>query len=138
MRNIIGQKKSSFDFREAMDSGKIIIVNLSKGQVGENDARMLGVLFTTKVYLAALSRADMALPDLAAAPSCNFYVDEFQSFANSSFADILSEARKYKLNLVLAHQYIGQIDSDETGDRSPIRDAVFGNVGTYFVSGRSC
>ncbi len=130
IRNIIGQKQSAFDFREILDTKKILLVNLSKGQIGENNAKMLGVLFTTKIYLSALSRGDMSRQELAEAAPCNFYVDEFQSFANSSFADILSEARKYKLNLVLAHQYIGQLYSDEaTG--TMIRDAVFGNVGTF-------
>ena len=131
MRNIIGQKKSAFNFREIMDEGKMLLVNLSKGQIGENNARMLGVLFTTKIYLAALSRSDMAKSELEAARPCNFFVDEFQSFANSSFSDILSEARKYKLNLVLAHQYLGQLYTDDTGGGNAIRDAVFGNVGTF-------
>ena len=130
IRNIIGQKKSAFDFREVLDTKKILLVNLSKGQIGENNAKMLGVLFTTKIYLSALSRSEMSRQELDAAPPCNFYVDEFQSFANSSFADILSEARKYKLNLILAHQYIGQLYSDE-GSGNMIRDAVFGNVGTF-------
>ena len=131
MRNIIGQKKSAFDFRQIMDEGKMLLVNLSKGQIGENNARMLGVLFTTKIYLAALSRSDMTKSELETAQPCNFFVDEFQSFANSSFSDILSEARKYKLNLVLAHQYLGQLYTDDTGGGNAIRDAVFGNVGTF-------
>ena len=131
MRNIIGQKESAFNFREIMDEGKILLVNLSKGQIGENNARMLGVLFTTKIYLAALSRSDMAKQELEVANPCNFFVDEFQSFANSSFSDILSEARKYKLNLVMAHQYLGQLYSDDSGGGDVIRDAVFGNVGTF-------
>lgn len=131
MRNIIGQKESAFNFREIMDEGKILLVNLSKGQIGENNARMLGVLFTTKIYLAALSRSDMTKAELEAANPCNFFVDEFQSFANSSFSDILSEARKYKLNLVMAHQYLGQLYSDDAGGGDVIRDAVFGNVGTF-------
>lgn len=131
MRNIIGQKESAFDFRKIMDDGKMLLVNLSKGQIGENNARMLGVLFTTKIYLAALSRSDMTKTELEAAKPCNFFVDEFQSFANSSFSDILSEARKYKLNLILAHQYLGQLYTDDTGGGNAIRDAVFGNVGTF-------
>ena len=131
MRNIIGQEKSAFNFREIMDEGKILLVNLSKGQVGENNARMLGVLFTTKIYLAALSRSDLNRTQLEEANPCNFFVDEFQSFANSSFSDILSEARKYKLNLVMAHQYLGQLYTDDTGGGDAIRDAVFGNVGTF-------
>ena len=130
IRNIVGQKQSAFNFREILDEKRILFVNLSKGLIGENNAKMLGVLFTTKIYLSALSRSDMSRNELADAPSSNFYVDEFQSFANSSFADILSEARKYKLNLILAHQYIGQLYSDE-GSGNMIRDAVFGNVGTF-------
>ncbi len=131
IRNIIAQPKSSFNFREIMDNKKVLLVNLSKGQIGENNAKMLGVLFTTKIYLAALSRGDMTHQELTDAAPCNFYVDEFQSFANSSFAGILSEARKYKLNLVLAHQYIGQLYSDDAAEGNMIRDAVFGNVGTF-------
>ena len=131
MRNIIGQKKSAFNFREIMDNGNVLLVNLSKGRIGDNNARMLGILFTTKIYLSALSRSDLSPQQLDATPACNFYVDEFQSFANSTFSSILSEARKYKLNLVLAHQYIGQIYSGDTGDGNAIRDAVFGNVGTF-------
>ena len=131
MRNIVGQPKSAFSFRQVMDEGKILLINLSKGLIGEGNARMLGVLFTTKIYLDALSRSDLTNQELDAAAPCNFYVDEFQSFANSTFAGILSEARKYKLNLVLAHQYIGQLYSDDAGDGNAIRDAVFGNVGTF-------
>ena len=130
MRNIIGQPKSSFNFRSVMDSRKILLINLSKGKIGDNNARMLGTLFTTKIYLAALSRSDLTRQELEEVPSCSFYVDEFQSFSNSSFADILSEARKYKLNLILAHQYIAQLDSG-SDKNTPIRDAVFGNVGTF-------
>ncbi|MDE0243581.1 MAG: type IV secretion system DNA-binding domain-containing protein [Candidatus Kaiserbacteria bacterium] len=131
MRNIIGQKKSAFNFRQVMDEGKVLLVNLSKGRIGDNNARMLGILFTTKIYLSALSRSDLSPQQLDATPACNFYVDEFQSFANSTFSSILSEARKYKLNLILAHQYIGQIYSGDSGDGNAIRDAVFGNVGTF-------
>jgi len=122
IRNIIGQPKSSFDLRQIMDEKKIIIMNLSKGRIGEVNAGLLGSMLVTKLYLAAMSRADTPhlLPGL---PSFYFYVDEFQTFANESFADILSEARKYKLNLIIAHQYIEQMEEE-------VRDAVFGNVGT--------
>jgi hypothetical protein len=106
IRNIIGQPKSSFDIRQAMDEKKILIINLSKGRVGEVNASLLGSMLVTKIYLAAMSRADVSAAQLAALPNFYFYVDEFQSFANQSFADILSEARKYKLNLLIAHQYI--------------------------------
>jgi hypothetical protein len=123
IRNIIGQAKSSFDIREMMDKRKILIINLSKGRVGEVNAQLLGSMLVTKIYLAAMSRADISASVLATLPQFYFYVDEFQNFANESFADILSEARKYKLNLIIAHQYIEQMEEE-------VRDAVFGNVGT--------
>src|SRR3989344_635378 len=123
VRNIIGQEKSSFDLRDIMDNKKILIVNLSKGRVGEDNANLLGSMLITKIYLAAMSRADKSGVELNKLPNFYLYVDEFQSFANESFADILSEARKYKLNLTLAHQYIEQMEEE-------VRDAVFGNVGT--------
>lgn len=126
VRNIIGQEKSSFDFREIMDKSKIMIINLSKGKVGESNANLLGSMLITKIYLAAMSRADRDEKELANLPNFYLYVDEFQSFANKSFADILSEARKYKLNLTIAHQYIEQMEEE-------VRDAVFGNVGTMIT-----
>ncbi len=126
VRNIIGQPKSTFDIRSIMDEKKILIINLSKGRVGEANANLLGSMLITKIYLAAMSRADASPGLLKKLPSFNLYVDEFQSFANESFADILSEARKYKLSLVIAHQYIEQM-SDE------VRAAVFGNVGTMIT-----
>lgn len=123
IRNIIGQGKSSFDFRDIMDNKKIMIINLSKGRVGEGNANLIGSMLITKIYLAAMSRAEKNEKELALLPNFYLYVDEFQSFANKSFADILSEARKYKLNLTIAHQYIEQMEEE-------VRDAVFGNVGT--------
>ena len=123
IRNIIGQPKSSFDIREIMDERKILIMNLSKGLVGETNANLLGSMLTTRIYLAAMSRADCAPDVMAKLPNFYFFVDEFQSFANATFADILSEARKYKLNLTIAHQYIEQMEEE-------VRNAVFGNVGT--------
>lgn len=123
VRNIIGQPKSSFDIRELMDNRKILIVNFSKGRIGEQNTSLLGSMIITKIYLSALSRADVSSARMAELPPFFFYVDEFQSFANESFADILSEARKYKLGLIIAHQYIAQMEE-------PVRDAVFGNVGT--------
>lgn len=123
IRNIIGQPKSSFDIRKIMDEKKILIVNLSKGLVGENNANLLGSMLVTKIYLAAMSRADVPEPELKKLPNFYLYVDEFQSFANKSFADILSEARKYKLSLNITHQYIEQMAEE-------VRAAVFGNVGT--------
>ena len=126
IRNIIGQPKSSFNFRKIMDEKKIVIVNLSKGRVGEGNARLLGSMLITKIYLAAMSRADESAQSLAKLPQFYLFVDEFQSFADKSFADILSEARKYKLNLTMAHQYIEQMEEE-------VRDAVFGNVGSMIA-----
>ncbi len=126
IRNIIGQPKSSFDIRTMMDQKKILIINLSKGLVGETNMRLLGSMLTTRIFLAAMSRADLSADKLAELSHFYFYVDEFQNFANETFAEILSEARKYKLNLVIAHQYIEQMEEE-------VRDAVFGNVGTTVV-----
>jgi hypothetical protein len=121
VRNIVGQQKSTFNIRQAMDNGKILIVNLSRGLVGEDNAAILGSLFVTKIQLAAMSRAD--IPNLEDRRPFYLYVDEFQNFATDSFAVILSEARKYGLNLTVANQYISQMSE-------PVRDAVFGNVGS--------
>jgi len=126
IRNIIGQPKSSFDVRRIMDEKKIMIVNLSKGRIGESNTNLLGSILVTKIYLSAMSRADLSAAELAKKPNFYLYVDEFQSFANKSFADILSEARKYKLNLTIAHQYVEQMEEE-------VRSAVFGNVGTMIV-----
>lgn len=121
IRNIIGQPKSTFNIREIMDNGKILIVNLSKGLIGEDNAAILGAFLVTKIQLAAMSRSD--IPNIADRRPFYLYVDEFQNFATDSFATILSEARKYALNLTVANQYIGQMTDT-------VRDAVFGNVGT--------
>lgn len=126
IRNIIGQKRTSFDVREIMDKKKILIVNLSKGKVGEGNANLIGSLLITKIYLAAMSRADAGVHELEKLPPFYFYVDEFQNFANESFANILSEARKYNLALTVAHQYVEQM-TDE------VKAAVFGNVGSMIV-----
>ena len=126
IRNIIGQSKSSFDIRTMMDEKKILIINLSKGLVGETNMRLLGSMLTTRIFLGAMSRANLSASALAKLPNFYFYVDEFQNFANETFAEILSEARKYKLNLIIAHQYIEQMEEE-------VRDAVFGNVGTTVV-----
>jgi len=126
IRNIIGQPKSSFDIRKMMDEKKILIINLSKGLVGETNMRLLGSMLTTRIFLSAMSRAGESSEGLTKLPNFYFYVDEFQNFANETFAEILSESRKYKLNLVIAHQYIEQMEEE-------VRDAVFGNVGTTVV-----
>ncbi|MBD3362950.1 hypothetical protein GF362_04480 [Candidatus Dojkabacteria bacterium] len=120
MRNIISQSSSGFDFRKAMDEGKIVLVNLSKGLIGEENSQFLGLLLIPKMLQAAMSRADVPQDQRR---DFYLYVDEFQNFATPDFAQILSEARKYRLNLVVANQYIAQM-SDE------IRDAVFGNAGS--------
>lgn len=121
IRNIIGQPKSTFNIRQLMDEGKILIVNLSKGLIGEDNASILGAFLVTKIQLAAMSRSD--IPNIADRRPFYLYVDEFQNFATDSFATILSEARKYGLNLTVANQYISQMSDT-------VRDAVFGNVGT--------
>jgi hypothetical protein len=119
-RNIFGQSRSGFDMRWVMDNKKILIVNLSKGLIGEENAQFLGLLLVPRILSAAMSRADIPERDRK---DFYLYVDEFQNFSTEDFAQILSEARKYKLNLVVGNQYITQIDEK-------IRNAVFGNVGT--------
>jgi len=127
IRNIIGQTKSSIDMREVMDNKKILIINLSKGKIGEDNSRLLGAMLITKLQLAAMSRADMAEEERN---DFYLYVDEFQNFATESFATILSEARKYRLNLIITHQYTAQLVND---GNTKIRDAIFGNVGTMAI-----
>ena len=123
VRNIIAQPKSTFNVREIMDSKKIFLVNLSKGRIGEQNAELLGSMLVTKIFLSAMSRAEESKSVLEQLPTFYLYVDEFQNVASDSFANILSEARKYKLALIIAHQYIEQLEEE-------IRNAVFGNVGT--------
>ena len=120
IRNIIGQSKSSFSFREVMDSGKILFINLSKGDLGEENSSFLGLVLVPRLLMAAMSRSDMPEEQRR---DFYLYVDEFQNFATPDFAQILSEARKYRLNLCVANQFIGQVDED-------VKNAVFGNVGT--------
>jgi len=126
IRNIIGQPRSSLDFRKIMDDQKILIINLSKGRMGEGNANLIGSMLITKLYLTAMSRANLSGVELRTLPPFYFFVDEFQSFANESFANILSEARKYKLSLTMAHQYIEQMAEE-------VRAAVFGNVGSIIT-----
>ena len=123
IRNIVGQVKSSFSLREIMDSEKILLVNLSKGRIGEDIAHMIGAMMITKLYLAAMSRVD--IPEYER-KDFYLYVDEFQNFATESFADILSEARKYHLCLNLAHQYMDQLTEE-------VRNAILGNIGTMIL-----
>jgi hypothetical protein len=123
VRNIIGQTNSKIDFRRIMDEKKILIINLSKGLIGPENMRLLGGMLVTKIYLAAMSRANMPDAALARMPACYMYVDEFQNFANESFAEILSESRKYKLALSVANQYVEQMTEE-------VRAAIFGNIGS--------
>src|SRR3989338_8889518 len=123
IRNIVGQPKSTIDLRFAMDKGKIVIINLSKGKIGEDNSALLGAMFITKFQLDAMSRANVPEKDRK---DFYLYVYEFQNFATDSFATILSEARKYKLNLTMANQYIAQMPEE-------VRDAVFGNVGSVLA-----
>lgn len=123
MRNIIGQSHSAFDFRKVMDEGKILLVNLSKGKIGEENASFLGLVLVPKILVAAMSRQDMPQENRR---DFYLYVDEFQNFATPDFAQILSEARKYRLNLIVANQFIGQMDEE-------VKNAIFGNVGTIMA-----
>ncbi len=123
IRNIVGQTKSSFNIREAMDNRKILILNLAKGRIGEDNSALLGAMMITKIQMAAMARVD--IPENVR-NDFYLYVDEFQNFATESFANILSEARKYRLNLILANQYVTQIDEI-------VRDAIFGNAGTLIA-----
>ncbi len=120
MRNIIGQSKSSFDFRKVMDEGKILIINLAKGKIGEENSNFLGLILIPKILAAAMSRSDVPEEQRK---DFYLYVDEFQNFATPDFAQILSEARKFHLNLTVANQFIGQMDEE-------IKNAIFGNIGT--------
>lgn len=120
MRNIIGQSESSFDFRKVMDEGKILLVNLAKGKLGEENSNFLGLILVPRILVAAMSRQEMTEEKRR---DFYLYVDEFQNFATPDFAQILSEARKYRLNLIVANQFIGQMEEE-------VKNAVFGNVGT--------
>ncbi len=120
IRNIIGQSYSSFNFREVMDKKKILLVNLSKGKIGEENSNFLGLILVPKILVAAMSRQDVPQDQR---PDFFLYVDEFQNFATPDFAQILSEARKYRLNLIVANQFVGQMEEE-------VKNAIFGNVGT--------
>lgn len=127
VRNIVGQPKSAINISEIMDNQKIFLVNVSKGKVGEDNSSLLGAMLITKIQLAAMERVRIKEEERK---DFYLYVDEFQNFVTESFANILSEARKYRLNLIVAHQYIGQLITEST---EAVRDAVFGNVGTLIV-----
>jgi hypothetical protein len=120
IRNIIGQSQSSFDLRKVMDEGKILLINLAKGSLGEENSNFLGLILVPRILMAAMSRVDTPTENRR---DFYFYVDEFQNFATPDFAVILSEARKYRLGLCVANQFIGQVEEE-------VKNAVFGNVGT--------
>ncbi len=123
MRNIIGQSQSSFDFRRVMDEGKILLVNLAKGKIGEENSNFLGLILVPRILISAMSRQEIVEEKRR---DFYLYVDEFQNFATPDFAQILSEARKYRLNLIVANQFIGQMEEE-------VKNAVFGNVGTLIA-----
>jgi len=123
VRNIIGQSESSFNFRKVMDEGKILLINLSKGKIGEENSSFLGLVIVPKILIAAMSRQDMRIENRR---DFFLYVDEFQNFATPDFAQILSEARKYRLNLIVANQFVGQMEEE-------VKNAIFGNVGTLMA-----
>src|SRR5258708_19818174 len=120
IRNIIGQSDSAFNFRKVMDEKKILLVNLSKGRIGEENSSFLGLVLVPKILVAAMSRQDIPKEQRE---DFFLYVDEFQNFATPDFAQILSEARKYKLNLTVANQFVGQMEEE-------VKNAIFGNVGS--------
>ena len=123
LRNIIGQPKTSIQFKDLIDNKKLFLVNLAKGRIGETNSSILGIFLSTKLYLTTLERAEYTRKELSGLAPMNFIIDEFQSFASEAFASILSESRKYKLNLILAHQHVSQVDEN-------IQESIFGNVGT--------
>ncbi|MDD3262893.1 MAG: hypothetical protein PHR61_03520 [Candidatus Absconditabacteria bacterium] len=132
IRNIIGQTKSAFTFEDIMNNQKILIINLSKGKIGELNAQLLGMIIVSKIYTSAMARAK--IPE-SERKDFYLYVDEFQNFVSGTFADILSEARKYRLCLIMAHQYIAQLEpakglGGDQGGKGDVKAAVFGNVGT--------
>ncbi len=127
IRNIVGQEKSTINIFDLMNEKKILLVNVSKGRIGEDNSALLGAMLITKIQLSAMERVRIPEDER---PDFYLYVDEFQNFATDSFAGILSEARKYRLNLIVAHQYIGQLVTDVS---TKVRDAVFGNVGTMIL-----
>lgn len=127
VRNVVGQAKSTLDIFKLMNEQKIFLVNVSKGRIGEDNSALLGAMLITKIQLSAMERVRIAEEDRR---DFYLYVDEFQNFATDSFASVLSEARKYRLNLIIAHQYVGQLVTDVS---TKVRDAVFGNTGTMIV-----
>jgi len=127
VRNVVGQAKSTIDIFDLMNQGKIFLINVSKGRIGEDNSALLGAMLITKIQLASMERVRVPEDERK---DFYLYVDEFQNFATDSFASVLSEARKYRLNLIIAHQYVGQLVTDVS---TKVRDAVFGNAGTMIV-----
>jgi len=127
MRNILGQTESAFNVDKAMQEGKIMLINLAKGLTGDINAKLLGMLVVSRIQNAALAREKIAKQDRK---DFYLYIDEFQNFITPSIESILSEARKYRLSLNLAHQYVKQLEGDNPSKPSPVKEAVFGNVGT--------
>ncbi len=127
IRNIVGQQKSTINIQDIMNNQKILLINVSKGRIGEDNSALLGAMLITKIQMGAMERVRL---DPEKRKDFYLYVDEFQNFVTESFANILSEARKYRLNLIIAHQYIGQL---MLGEVSKVRDAIFGNVGTMIT-----
>ncbi|MEK7608499.1 MAG: CxxC-x17-CxxC domain-containing protein [Patescibacteria group bacterium] len=127
VRNVVGQSKSTMDIFNIMNEGKIFLVNVSKGRIGEDNSALLGAMLITKIQLASMERVRIPEDERV---DFYLYVDEFQNFATDSFASVLSEARKYRLDLILAHQYIGQLVTDVS---TKVRDAIFGNAGTMII-----
>lgn len=133
VRNVVGQPKSTLNIEQIMNEGKILLVNVSKGLIGEDNSALLGAMIITKIQLAAMERVRILEPERR---DFLLYVDEFQNFATDSFASVLSEARKYRLGLIISHQYIGQLVSMQAGGggvSTKVRDAIFGNVGTMIT-----
>lgn len=133
MRNIIGQTRSAFDFFDVMQSGKILLINLSKGTVGEINSKLLGLIIVQKIQMAAMKRQKVSKEQRR---DFFLYIDEFQNYITESIESILSEARKYRLGLIMAHQYLAQLEDDKSGMKqghSKVKDAVFGNVGTMMA-----
>jgi type IV secretory pathway TraG/TraD family ATPase VirD4 len=130
VRNIIGQAKSAFNMYDAMQEGKIILVNLAKGISGEETSKLIGKIFAMQIKLSALKRA--RIPEEDRQPFY-LYVDEFQNYVSTSFESILSEARKYRLGLVVAHQYVDQLKQEGLGGNLDLSKTIFGNVGSMFV-----
>src|SRR3990167_9510075 len=129
VRNIVGQSKSTIDIFDIMNTGKIFLVNVSKGRIGEDNSSLLGAMLITKIQLSAMERVRIPEEERV---DFYLYVDEFQNFATDSFAGVLSEARKYRLNLILAHQYIGQLVNDQS---TKVRDAVSATWAPWSFSG---